>query len=102
MGESDSEESPKEIEVDEEGHHALDYETHMPNIFHDQACRIEGYINVARVPGNFHVEARSQTEDLSPAMANLSHIVHHLQFGNTLVPALEKKLPTRQQFMIHP
>jgi len=80
----------------------LDYETHMPNIFHDQACRIEGYINVARVPGNFHVEARSQTEDLSPAMANLSHIVHHLQFGNTLVPALEKKLPTRQQFMIHP
>jgi len=80
----------------------LDYETHMPNTFHDQACRIEGFINVARVPGNFHIEARSSTEDLSPSMANVSHLVHHLQFGNTLDPTLEQKLPLRQQFMIHP
>jgi len=80
----------------------MDYETHMPNTFHDQACRIEGYINVARVPGNFHIEARSGTEDLSPAMANLSHLVHHLQFGSTLDQELERQLPGQYQYMMHP
>jgi len=80
----------------------LEAETHMPNTFHDQACRIEGYINVPRVPGNFHVEARSSTQDISPSMANVSHIVHHLQFGETIDPGLEKKLPTKHQFLMHP
>jgi len=80
----------------------LKAETHMPNTFHDQACRIEGYINVPRVPGNFHVEARSTSQDISPTMANLSHIVHHLQFGETIDPSLEGKLPTKHQFLMHP
>jgi len=80
----------------------LEAETHLPNTFHDQACRIEGYINVPRVPGNFHVEARSTSHDMSPTMANLSHIVHHLQFGQTLDPALERILPTKHQFLMHP
>jgi len=79
-----------------------DRETHMPNTFHDTACRIEGYLNVARVPGDFHVEARSTEHDLSPTMANLSHIVHHLQFGETLAPALVSKLPLKHQFLMRP
>jgi len=77
-------------------------ETHNPNTFHDQACRIAGSINVPRVPGNFHVEARSKTQDVSPTMANLSHIVHHLQFGESLDPALERILPRKHQFLMHP
>jgi len=77
-------------------------ETHMPNTFHDQACRIAGYLNVSRVPGNFHVEARSSEHDLSPTMANLSHVVHHLQFGETLDSALLSKLPTKHQFLMRP
>lgn len=80
----------------------LEAETHMPNTFHDQACRIAGYIDVPRVPGNFHVEARSATQDISPTMANLSHIVHHLQFGETIDPGLENKLPKKHQFLMHP
>jgi len=77
-------------------------ETHMPNTYHDQACRIEGFISVPRVPGNFHVEARSSTQDINPSMANLSHIVHHLQFGQSLYHGLEEKLPKKHQFLMHP
>jgi len=77
-------------------------ETHMANTYHDQACRIDGSIEVPRVPGNFHMEARSTTQDMSPSMANLSHIVHHLQFGKMLDAALERKLPKKHRFLIHP
>lgn len=80
----------------------LEGETQIPTTFHDLACRVEGFIEVARVPGNFHVEARSTTQDISPSMANLSHIVHNLQFGEKLDPALKSKLPKKQQFLIHP
>lgn len=36
------------------------------------------------MPGNFHLEARSKNHNLNPVMANLSHVVHHLSFGNPL------------------
>eukprot|EP00590_Aulacoseira_subarctica_P001077 CAMPEP_0172431512 /NCGR_PEP_ID=MMETSP1064-20121228/58767_1 /TAXON_ID=202472 /ORGANISM="Aulacoseira subarctica , Strain CCAP 1002/5" /LENGTH=473 /DNA_ID=CAMNT_0013178241 /DNA_START=58 /DNA_END=1479 /DNA_ORIENTATION=- len=46
------------------------------------ACNVAGHIFVNRVPGNFHVEARSKNHDLNAAMTNMSHFVHHLSFGN--------------------
>ena len=51
---------------------------------HDQShpgCMMAGFLLVNRVPGNFHIEARSSYHDLNPAMANLSHQVHSLSFG---------------------
>ena len=36
---------------------------------------------VNRVPGNFHIEARSKNHNLNAAMTNLSHVVNHLSFG---------------------
>jgi len=77
-------------------------EIHKPTTYHDLACKIEGSIEVARVPGNFHVEARSTTENISPSMANVSHLVHNLQFGEPLDPALVSKLPRKHQYLIHP
>jgi len=77
-------------------------ETHMPHIFADLACKINGSILVPRVPGNFHVEARSKTHDINPIMVNLSHIVNHMQFGAAVDPVLESKLPTKHQFLMHP
>jgi len=77
-------------------------ETHMPNTFHDQACRIKGDIFVPRVPGNFHIEARSSSHDISPSMANVSHIVHHLQFGDSINREMLKKLPSKHKFLMHP
>jgi hypothetical protein len=45
-------------------------------------CRVSGYLMVNRVPGNFHIEARSKSHNINAAMTNLSHIVHHLSFGD--------------------
>lgn len=49
-------------------------------------CMLAGFLLVNRVPGNFHIEARSKHHNLNPAMANLSHVVNHLSFGPTLSP----------------
>mmetsp|Transcript_5866 Transcript_5866/g.8623 ORF Transcript_5866/g.8623 Transcript_5866/m.8623 type:complete len:503 (+) Transcript_5866:153-1661(+) len=45
-------------------------------------CQVSGHIFVNRVPGNFHVEARSKSHNLNAAMTNLTHIVNHLSFGS--------------------
>lgn len=44
-------------------------------------CQVSGHLMVNRVPGNFHIEARSKSHNLNAAMTNLSHIVNHLSFG---------------------
>lgn len=36
---------------------------------------------VNRVPGNFHIEAKSSNHNLNAAMTNLTHQVNHLSFG---------------------
>jgi len=45
-------------------------------------CQVSGYMEVNRVPGNFHIEARSKNHNLNAAMTNLTHIVNHLSFGD--------------------
>ena len=49
------------------------------------ACQISGHLMVNRVPGNFHIEANSKNHNLNAAMTNLSHVVHHLSFGEPLL-----------------
>lgn len=44
-------------------------------------CQVSGFLMVNRVPGNFHIEARSKNHNLNAAMTNLSHVVNHLSFG---------------------
>ena len=39
-------------------------------------------ILVNRVPGNFHIEAKSKNHNLNAAMTNLTHSVNHLSFGS--------------------
>lgn len=45
-------------------------------------CQISGFLWVDRVPGNFHIQARSLSHDIAAHMTNVSHIVHHLSFGD--------------------
>jgi len=45
------------------------------------ACQVSGHLFVNRVPGNFHIEAKSKNHNLNAAMTNLTHIVNHLSFG---------------------
>lgn len=48
-------------------------------------CQLAGYLLLDRVPGNFHVLARSNSHDLVPQMTNVSHEIHHLSIGEPLV-----------------
>lgn len=45
-------------------------------------CQLFGFLNLDRVPGNFHIQARSPHHDINPLMANLSHEVHSLSVGD--------------------
>lgn len=47
-----------------------------------EGCQVSGHIMINRVPGNFHVEARSNSHNLNIAMTNLTHTINHLSFGN--------------------
>lgn len=51
-------------------------------------CQISGHLMVDRVPGNFHIQARSNHHDLVPHMTNVSHEVHHLTIGEPMVHRL--------------
>lgn len=48
-------------------------------------CQLAGYLLLDRVPGNFHILARSKSHDLVPQMTNVSHEIHHLSIGEPLV-----------------
>jgi len=45
-------------------------------------CQISGFLWVDRVPGNFHIQARSPSHDIEVHMTNVSHEVHELSFGD--------------------
>lgn len=56
----------------------------LVNRFDDLFYIVSSSSSSRRVPGNFHIEARSSLHNLNPLMANLSHIVNHLSFGPVL------------------
>ncbi|KAI2507285.1 Endoplasmic Reticulum-Golgi Intermediate Compartment (ERGIC) [Fragilaria crotonensis] len=45
-------------------------------------CRITGSLLMDRTPGHFYIQAQSPNHDMSPYMTNVSHVVHHLDFGS--------------------
>jgi thiol-disulfide isomerase/thioredoxin len=55
-------------------------------------CMVSGYVMVHRVPGNFHVEARSKHHDLNPTLTNLSHVVNHYSVGSPLAKDVKRKV----------
>lgn len=57
------------------------FQQHRPE---HPACQVSGHLMVNRVPGNFHIEAKSKNHNLNAAMTNLSHIVNHLSFGEPI------------------
>lgn len=61
-------------------------------------CMLAGYLLVNRVPGNFHLEARSNQHNLNAAMTNLSHVVNHLSFGQPLKSDQLKKMKKFPEF----
>jgi len=64
----------------------------MLEIKEHPGCMVSGHVLVNRVPGNFHIEARSKLHNLNPTMTNLSHVVNHLSFGTPLSKDLARKV----------
>lgn len=61
--------------------------------FFKEGCRVEGFVEVARVPGTLHFEAAdSSAKTLNYAFTNVSHTVNHLSFSTGGDPA---KFPNR-------
>lgn len=54
-------------------------------------CQMAGHLMLNRVPGNFHIQARSLHHDLVPHMTNVSHIIHQLFIGEPLVKRMVEK-----------
>lgn len=59
------------------------YQQHRPE---HPGCQVSGHLMVNRVPGNFHIEAKSKNYNLNAAMTNLTHVVNHLSFGEPIDP----------------
>lgn len=51
-------------------------------------CQISGHLLLDRVPGNFHIQARSPHHDLVPHLTNVSHVIHSLSIGEPVVRTL--------------
>eukprot|EP00526_Cylindrotheca_closterium_P013557 CAMPEP_0113630938 /NCGR_PEP_ID=MMETSP0017_2-20120614/16078_1 /TAXON_ID=2856 /ORGANISM="Cylindrotheca closterium" /LENGTH=530 /DNA_ID=CAMNT_0000541429 /DNA_START=223 /DNA_END=1812 /DNA_ORIENTATION=- /assembly_acc=CAM_ASM_000147 len=47
-------------------------------------CQLVGHLLLDRVPGNFHILARSGSHDLAPHMTNVSHQVNSLTVGDPM------------------
>jgi hypothetical protein len=47
-------------------------------------CQLSGHLLLDRVPGNFHIQARSAHHDLAAHMTNVSHEVHFLYIGDPM------------------
>ncbi|CAM43209.1 hypothetical protein, unknown function [Leishmania braziliensis MHOM/BR/75/M2904] len=59
-----------------------------------EGCRLEGYIKVGKVPGNFHISSHGRQHLLMthfPNGTNAEHSIHHLSFGTLDVKKLDKK-----------
>ena len=47
-------------------------------------CIIEGSVRVNRVPGAFYVTAHSKGHNINVDVVNMTHVLRHLSFGNTV------------------
>ncbi len=68
----------------------------------EEGCLIVGTVWVNRVPGKFHITAKSNVHDFDPKTTNMSHIVHHFSFGSPLSPRVMSHLPEEVAKNIHP
>eukprot|EP00656_Telonema_subtile_P017491 TRINITY_DN19383_c0_g1_i2.p1 TRINITY_DN19383_c0_g1~~TRINITY_DN19383_c0_g1_i2.p1 ORF type:complete len:212 (-),score=51.64 TRINITY_DN19383_c0_g1_i2:335-970(-) len=45
-------------------------------------CRLSGHVVVSRAPGNMHITIQREGTSFSNEHINVSHLVHHLSFGD--------------------
>jgi len=55
-------------------------------------CQLSGHLMLDRVPGNFHILARSKHHDLAPHQTNVSHQVNTLSIGSPYTARLVSEM----------
>jgi Endoplasmic reticulum vesicle transporter len=79
---------------DEENQWAEEVKRHRQRLHNSWAdedhpgCQLSGHLLLDRVPGNFHIQARSPHHDLVPHLTNVSHVIHSLSIGEPIVKTL--------------
>lgn len=79
---------------DEENEWAEQVRRHRQRLHHSwveadhPGCQLSGHLLLDRVPGNFHVQARSPHHDLVPHLTNVSHVIHSMSIGEPVVSKL--------------
>jgi len=71
----------------------------------NEGCRVQGNLEVARVPGHFHLQAEPYSSvNLNPALTNVSHHVYHLSFGkkDSLSWAQRQNMPVDMVDQLNP
>lgn len=63
-------------------------------------CQLSGHLLLDRVPGNFHIQARSPHHDLVPHLTNVSHVVHSLSIGEPVVKKLLERGVSRGKIIV--
>lgn len=86
----------EERQVDDRAKRQLERQRRQWRDDEHPGCQLAGHLWLDRVPGNFHVQARSNHHDLVPSMTNVSHEIHHLSIGEPLV---EKLIETGSAFL---
>ncbi|KAJ9438470.1 Protein disulfide-isomerase 5-4 [Diplonema papillatum] len=67
-----------------------------------EGCRLRGYVEVTRVPGTLHLESvHSEDKMLNTAFTNVSHLVHHLSFGEESPLLQSGVLPIPKEYRKH-
>lgn len=56
-------------------------------------CRLSGILWMDRTPGHFYIQAQSPHHDMSPHVTNVSHVVHHLSFGDDRIRQSQQVTP---------
>lgn len=67
-----------------------------------EGCRLRGELLVNRVPGNFHVSAKSGGHSFDQKSTNTSHVIHELTFGRRMRGHMLKKVPADVRENINP
>ncbi len=75
--------------------HQLKYHWH-------EGCLLKGTLQVNRVPGNFHIIARSDQHNFDQKSTNTSHIIHHFSFGPRMDAKVLHRIPKDIQSHITP
>ncbi|KAK1407044.1 hypothetical protein QVD17_38654 [Tagetes erecta] len=58
----------------------------------EAGCRIEGFVQVKKVPGTLIVSARSESHSFDASHINMSHVINSFNFGKKVTPRLMSDL----------